>query len=671
MAESSEETVLANRVDLLSRVPLFEGINRRYLEEIAKRFDDVSLDKGKVLLREGEHGDCFYLVVRGEIEVTKHTAEGERLLARQGPGEIIGEMALLLNEPRNATATVTKAARLLSMDKAVFDKWVLSNPNVLARLSRTLAARLARAARDSNVQRTNRTILLTNKRGVGGRALVARSIALILHAIGEREVALVRVRKGSSENRSQSKPLRLGVAAVGEIITALQPVKKFGGEVEIELAEGGKAKGNDSAAVLLHELERRFDVVVFDLQDETGKHLFESISDTVIEIVDRPKKRSAKKDGEREGTSYFEVLNLHHRGARPIPINHCFPFVLPNDPGLRHLKVRDAAERILEDRNGVVSIPLHRLVRKLLGATVGIALGGGAAFGISHAGVLQVLEAEGIPVDIIAGTSMGSIIGAGFASGISGRRLVELAHAMGTWRNTLYAVLDFTLTRPALLSGEHLAEVFDTVEGRAESFEDLHRPYRAIGADVETGERVSMGTGSIMLAGRASAAVPIIWSPVRWQGRILIDGSMVDPVPGEVVREMGADICIAVNVVPPLRKGVETVIGRWSRRFNLINPLGRSGEAAGMPNMLDIFMNTIQMLQRELGDYKAIASDVRIHPDLSDFTWIEFYRPQELIERGAEATQRAVPEIRRLLDERLKPARDASTSKARASAGTA
>jgi NTE family protein len=242
---------------------------------------------------------------------------------------------------------------------------------------------------------------------------------------------------------------------------------------------------------------------------------------------------------------------------------------------------------------------------------------------------------------------------------------------MGTWRNTLYAVLDFTLTRPALLSGEHLAEVFDTVEGRAESFEDLHRPYRAIGADVETGERVSMGTGSIMLAGRASAAVPIIWSPVRWQGRILIDGSMVDPVPGEVVREMGADICIAVNVVPPLRKGVETVIGRWSRRFNLINPLGRSGEAAGMPNMLDIFMNTIQMLQRELGDYKAIASDVRIHPDLSDFTWIEFYRPQELIERGAEATQRAVPEIRRLLDERLKPARDASTSKARASAGTA
>jgi NTE family protein len=217
----------------------------------------------------------------------------------------------------------------------------------------------------------------------------------------------------------------------------------------------------------------------------------------------------------------------------------------------------------------------------------------------------------------------------------------------------LYAFLDWTLTRPALLSGERIADLVAAVEGNAERFEDLVRPYRAIGADVETGERVSMGTGSILQATRASAAVPIIWPPVRWQDRMLIDGSMIDPVPGEVVREMGADLCIAVNVVPPLRRGVETVISRWSRRFSRFNPLSHMGDAVGMPNMLDIFMNTIQMLQRELGDYKAIAADVRIHPDLSDFTWIEFYRSKELIERGIEAAQQAVPEVRRLLNARL------------------
>jgi predicted acylesterase/phospholipase RssA len=110
---------------------------------------------------------------------------------------------------------------------------------------------------------------------------------------------------------------------------------------------------------------------------------------------------------------------------------------------------------------------------------------------------------------------------------------------------------------------------------------------------------------------------------------------------------------IAVNAVPPLRRGVTTVLSRVYQRINRLNPLAYFGGSRGLPNLFDVTMNSIQQLQHELGAFKAISADVRIVPDLSEFTWVEFYRPKELIERGYEAGVRAVPEVRRALAEKL------------------
>jgi NTE family protein len=177
------------------------------------------------------------------------------------------------------------------------------------------------------------------------------------------------------------------------------------------------------------------------------------------------------------------------------------------------------------------------------------------------------------------------------------------------------------------------------------------RPARAVSTDVENGERVSIGSGSLEAAFRASASVPLVWSPVKHNGRALVDGAMCDPVPAEVAREMGADICIAVNVVPLPRKGVDTVITKLSRTLSRVNPLTYLGDRS-LPNMFDVVMNSIQTLHYELGNFKAISADVRINPDLSRFTWTDFDKAEDLIARGAEATREAVPEIRRVLAER-------------------
>jgi len=108
-------------------------------------------------------------------------------------------------------------------------------------------------------------------------------------------------------------------------------------------------------------------------------------------------------------------------------------------------------------------------------------------------------------------------------------------------------------------------------------------------------------------------------------------------------------VCIAVNVVPQLKKGVDTILSRLFKLMKRADPLSYLSGNHGLPNMFDIIMNSIQTLQYELGNYKAIAADVRINMDLADYTWIEFYRPKELIERGAQAAERALPNIRRIL----------------------
>ena len=252
---------------------------------------------------------------------------------------------------------------------------------------------------------------------------------------------------------------------------------------------------------------------------------------------------------------------------------------------------------------------------------------------------------------MVAGTSMGSIIALGYAAGLSGMDMVDIAKRAGTRWKTVSA-LDITLTKPGFLKGNRIMQIFSPLlEGR-KTFDELLLPCRTVAADIESGERVTIHSGPLDMAFRASCSVPLVMSPVFYQGRSLVDGAIVDPVPAEVVKEMGADICIAVNVVPPLQKGVETFVSRIYRQANRLNPLSYLSREAHLPNMFDIIMNSIQTLQYELGNFKAISADVRINPDLSGYTWIEFYKPMAFIEEGARAAERALPEMRRVIEER-------------------
>jgi NTE family protein len=134
---------------------------------------------------------------------------------------------------------------------------------------------------------------------------------------------------------------------------------------------------------------------------------------------------------------------------------------------------------------------------------------------------------------------------------------------------------------------------------------------------------------------------------------MLVDGAMVDPVPADVARDMGADIVLAVNVVPKLNGDVRTPLSRAFGALNRLNPLAHLNGKVGAPHVVDIFMNSLVAIQYELGNFKALTADVLVNVDLADFTWIDFTSAVPIVERGATAAAAALPAIRDAYEQRL------------------
>lgn len=644
-------TPVPERVELLARIPLFSCFTAEELEVLTTLCVDVAYRRHDTICTAGEHGETFFVLVSGELEVWSADAV-PRCINRLVAGDYFGEMSLLLGSPRAATVRVARNARLLSLDKAAFDRFFARNAKVLEYFSHVLARQLGGMARGQEFRAGTLVIAVDAAPGLRGKTLVATALATLLAGMTGREVLLARFQVAGREPGGDL-PVELAELAREPVDAVRRRLRARADDVPVLWIRPSRDADTDGEVEALSgvvtKLGDAFEYLVLDLPG-TGGPLATAgaeVADVLVRIVDRV-------DGPAAGgaTRTYAVINRYNPSSPILGINHCEPFVLPHDPALHDLAPAEQAHHVHANPTTGVAPTLQRLARKILGTTVGLALGGGAAFGLSHIGVFKVLEDNGIPIDLLAGSSMGSIVALGYAAGIRADRMLELARTNGTKLKTLSALLDVTLTRPGFLSGDRLVAIFAPMAEPIETFEQLVLPCRAVATDIQTGERVTIGTGRIADGFRASAAVPMLWAPVQLDGRVLVDGGVVDPVPADVVREMGADVCIAVNAVPRLKKDVQTVLARLYRNVNPLTYLAPGSR--DLPNMFDVIMNSMQTLQYELGNFKAIAADVRINPDLSAYTWIEFYRPQEMIERGAEAAERALPEMKRVLADRLR-----------------
>jgi NTE family protein len=247
---------------------------------------------------------------------------------------------------------------------------------------------------------------------------------------------------------------------------------------------------------------------------------------------------------------------------------------------------------------------------------IGLALGGGFARGLAHIGVLKVFEEEQIPIDFIAGTSVGSVIGASYASGVSAKELSELA--------SLVRFKDFsrwTFSRFGLFSNDKMAEFLHKIL-RCRTFEELRIPLAVATTDIITGEPAVFTQGELVAPVRASCAYPGMFLPVNINGRLLVDGLLTHAVPAAPLRDMGAERVIAVYLS-----------ARW------VKPRGPR-------HVFDIIGQCFSIAQDKMCGLWKSVSDIVVEPDIGDFGYDDFARASEMVRAGEIAARAALPQIR-------------------------
>ena len=265
---------------------------------------------------------------------------------------------------------------------------------------------------------------------------------------------------------------------------------------------------------------------------------------------------------------------------------------------------------------------------------VGLALGGGAARGLAHIGVLAVLEKEGITIDIIAGTSIGAIVGALYAQGKDASQVKKVFLDLA--RHKLTRFIDPSLPRSGLIKGKKFKDLLASLIGGDIKFSDLRIPFACVATDIETGEEIVIARGSVPEAVRASISIPGIFTVVKKGGRYLVDGGLVNPVPVNLAKRMGADFIIAVNVIPDV-----------TDRAHRVDKEGTKGSKE--PNIIHILLQSIHIGTYSLVRASFEEADIVIEPDVAHIGAGEFHRAREGILLGERAAQSSIPEIKRKL----------------------
>ena len=322
----------------------------------------------------------------------------------------------------------------------------------------------------------------------------------------------------------------------------------------------------------------------------------------------------------------------------------------------------------MQQRSTVTNSSLQDFSLKTTTPRIGLALGSGSARGWSHIGVIKALERAGIVPDIVCGTSIGALVGAAYAAG-EHERLEPWVRSL-KWQSVV-GLVDWKMGG-GLMAGGKLVNFFRS-QYADPGIEQLPKAFGCVATDLASGREVWLRSGSVIDAVRASIALPGVFTPAMQDGRLLVDGGLVNPVPVSLCRAMGADIVIAVDLNwelvtrrrPPAReksadeKEAEQIqqatalthSGRMEALLARIWPFNGAQKSADIPSMLGVMSASLNIMQVRITQSRLAGepADAMIRPRLPDIGAMDFHRGSIAIDEGERAAELAIPMIRGLL----------------------
>ena len=582
--------------------PIVGELPAEVLNAMASRIEWVSLKRGETLFEHGDEADGWYIVVYGRLQVLGTDADGTRELRGEiCRGESLGETAILTGGKRNATVVAARDAELVRFRNVDFLTTLESHPAALMTVCKLLATRLS-GAHHSVTKRMKGPLYI--------------GVLPCDHGAPSEWVAEELVRSlsewGTTLHLNPALLLSHGVIRNPEGLPSDHPAWA-------RFASWFHAHSESYAFVVLEATQSApaWTERVLGYADDT---IF--VADAAASPAISAFERKALSMGHGGIGSKHVLALVHPRGtARPHGTQK---WLADRAPDL-HLHVRDENERDVE-----------RLARVISGRAVGVVLGGGGARGLAHLGVLRALQEEGVPVDFIGGTSMGAVIGAQYAMGYNPSELRAL-----NWKAIRRQPFrDYTVPMIALLRTQGLDQVAKWAFGETD-IEDLWLNYFAVSSDLRHAEIVVHRRGPLWLATRASGALPGIVPPVVDGQRLLVDGGLLNNLPGDIMRRSCGGSVIVVDVtpefdLPPPEGGIPS---GWKLLWNRIMPMAKR---IAVPTLFEVLMRSTALSSRRATTRVQQEADLCIRPALERYSLLGFERMEEIIEVGYRAAKAEV-----------------------------
>lgn len=598
---------------VLRRSRLCRGVDPASLQLIAGNLRQLRFEAGETICRQDEHASYLYLIAHGRVQLSVKQKRGDyRLLEYLGRGEHFGEMALLTDGRYQATATAIVDTDVLVLERERFHALMTTVPVLAANVSRALGFQLRWEA--SGRRRRWRPKLIAIVHATLQTQMLLRPLAEALSLRDDRVAVLTDRPMG---------PIADGDYAVERIDPELRG--------EERVAHVHKR---------LHKLSEPNDRVLLDIRQQPPDATLARQLAECEEIFWLAEPRFAESGlralGDLLGCGPQLGSRIHW--VWTLGAVERFAPLLPEVPGISpkdfKVVVGDSSPGAPRLRQGI-----SRLVRHLNGISVGLALGGGGARGLAHLGVLQAFDEAGIHFDSIAGTSSGALMGATYTAGwppaqamlhfkhdLTPRRFWRWLPRGGHW----YLWTMFRIRAWEGMLRRYLSDA---------RLEQLALPLLTVAVDLVEGREVVRDRGDVVHAILESINIPLMSPPILRDGMALVDGGILNNLPGDVLARRGASLVIGVDVVAKLSKQFAG------------NSAATPTDKMRRPGPIDTLLRLNEVQDYGISALRSAAHDLVIKPDTTDFEFSDFTKAEELAERGYQAARDSLAQVQELLDD--------------------
>ena len=685
------------KVSFVKQFPVFSQLGWLEQQRIALSSEVCEFHKGDIIRLQGDPPDALYCLISGRIQATLLGEGGLKFHAdffRRGM--YFGIISLLTGQPHSLTFEALNDSVILRIEKDRFHEILKNIPQLGLEFSQTLSRRIRRnILQEDKTRGTGAIISVYSPFKGAGSSTYATQLAFSLNRESGRNVILVNLHSASVPDTPEAAA---PVSAAPQwrrtgprLVNILQQPERI--KSDIYHLEAGMdllsvrfdpqdADLTQHISAFVTELEGDYHFVVVDLPNEMDDVVLKALnqSDNIHLIISlhrqenfqlareviykieedlkgsfSPQKVQVMVSGICGTDAPFEEIN----NRVDYDISAKLPFIDVSDCG------KTLESEYFRTAFPIETSPYGRFIRamarQISGVRVGLVLGGGAAFGLAHIGVLRVLEEEQIPIDMVVGSSMGALIASLWVTGMKADDIAQMAREFGTQRSML-RLFDPVVPKSGLMGGRAIKSWLKKRHLAEKTFYDTKIPLKIVAYDLLKRQELVLDSGFLIDAVRKSISIPGIMEPVQEKNQVIIDGGVLNPLPTNVLREQGINKVIAVNVLQsPEDISREEAIPRTQlmkkrKQFRkkktvfgfMTKNMRMNIKDVFSPNISDIIVKSLLASEYVISQSSAELADVVIHPDMAGAQWYEFFKSDLLVQKGETAARAVLKDIQNL-----------------------